>query len=204
MTCEIDKIGITDGIYLLSAIRSSSNEILESALGSPESERKENYYLLQNHIKKLISTSDGNEIIGIMEDLALSECEEFLLFTCNSYKFDYKITAHIKDELRKLIPKFSLSRIFSFIWAAVKNAILFSSLKECKNQQHAMNTIILNVVKYSQNKSFTKEFERPTKLPRSSLSIVIYEEILGIGDFGFLNNIFSIPLSFFDELGRYE
>jgi hypothetical protein len=116
------------------------------------------------------------------------ECLEYLIFTGKEHKLTIEPGEKTILLLHKLLNKYSVAQLYSFIWRATKDAVAFY-VRENTTKKHAINTIpgaIQRMAEKAEAEGWeTVSYRRNFKLPQSLMSEVLYNAILKIGDRGF-------------------
>jgi hypothetical protein len=153
----------------------------------------EDSFFLEKRLRELISKGQF-DVFNLQKLLAYLECEQCLKYQLDKYHFDFIISEKLKDTIWVLMEKLSVSQIYYLISLAVKNAVAFREEKQT-TRLHAINTIPIKLESLSIRAISEKwnGWYRSAILPRSALSIVLYETLFGEKeDIGF--NKVLVPL----------
>jgi hypothetical protein len=120
--------------------------------------------------------------------LASLECLEYLIFIGNEYKLTIEPGGKTAAMFVKLLERYSVAQLYSFIWRATKETVE-KCMRENTTIHHAINIIpsaIQRMVEKAEAEGWESvSYRRNFKLPQSLMSEVLYNEILKIGDRGF-------------------
>lgn len=112
--------------------------------------------------------------------LAVEECVQFTQDRAENYNLGMPPLERHRSQLELLLEKFSVSECFYFIAAAYLTASGFLGSQQCKGRPHALNTIPGRIEKLAmQPRQQIKKFDRTNAVPRSLLSEVLFDRMLG-------------------------
>lgn len=128
------------------------------------------------------------EMMQLRQSLALSECKAFYTHCLNERNLPSEIGKSAEAMLLNILRDNSVAQCYQAIWNGAVKAIDFKS-RQAKNGAHAANYMIGACLRYVDNARVqewdTKGFNRNSKMPRSILSLALYDVLLKIGDCGF-------------------
>ncbi len=173
-----------------------TNHVNYQLLIEPES----NYEELINdlmYLDKEEFLEDKGYCLELWREVALLECEEFLLYRMNAVGFEFTPGKKTNQVLLKLLDNFSVGQICNLIYSRVAGALQWHTEKRIPKQQ-AANSVISNLER-SGEKALVENwsvrgYTRNWELPQSQLSHVLYNTILGISERGFM----EVPTANFD------
>lgn len=146
-----------------------------------------NSYFFLDHIQKLIY------------ELCVEESLQYIDFRCLGLDVSFHARKKTTEYLTKIVNDFPVTQIYYFANKAVQNAHLFYAEGKAQSKNHAGNTIpekLINMANRALSENWNVyEFVRPTGLPRSTLSFVIFDLILDDKDAGFKFTIKDYLLS---------
>ncbi|WP_373033326.1 hypothetical protein [Sulfurovum sp.] len=144
----------------------------------------------------------------LWKEIAVYESIEYLQNRLNEYQLhSSKIGDKTIMTIAKTLEDYSVSQVFNFLWSAVKNAAAFKQ-KSGISQSHAINSIPGNILKrheFALKEGWDiKGYNRDYNLPQSTISEIVSNRILNIGDVGFKGNVtvrlLQQNLTYFDIL----
>lgn len=153
------------------------------------------------YVSKKLSSPDffeqnKEELKKLVQYLSFQECIAYMRCTMHRFYLDSPKGEAIESTLNLGLERFSTGQMHYFIWRAAKNASTFHRNRRGP-APHAVNTVNGNLLR-QMGKALLEEwdiapYERHRDLPQSSLSKVLYNQVLGIeGDSGFNRKLSSI------------
>lgn len=147
----------------------------------------------------------GAEILDLWIELSVEECVQYLDMKIKETRsLQFSAEEKTRTELRRLLQDYSVAQIYSFCFMAVKDASAFLDHVNCKGVKHASNTVPGSLksiaARYTTKGREAFPYHRDSRCPRSAVSRVLFDTILGLGDdVGFK----SPPVSYWKEkLGK--
>lgn len=120
--------------------------------------------------------------------VALEESKQYLLYRMQKVNFPFKIGEKTIAVLEDLLNHFSVGQIQSLIYRAVGNATRYYQENRISKQQ-AANTVVSSLQKMGEKALASNwdlnSFKRNYDLPQTSISQVVFDRILEIGNKGF-------------------
>lgn len=125
------------------------------------------------------------EAYEIWREIALYECLDYLIFQMKKVGFNFKIGDKTIAVTKELLDSFSVSQIYSIIYNSVTNATRYYQEGNVSKKQ-AANSVITRCKSFGE-KALMKgwelnKYKRPTELPQSTLSEVLFNNIYKIGN----------------------
>lgn len=129
------------------------------------------------------------EIHGLWLEIALEECIEYLLYKFSEINFEFSPAEKTYVTFQNLLVNFSVSQIYSIIYAGVNDASNKYMSKSMSSKKHAANYVITFCGYRGEtalrNNWDIKGFSRIRDLPQSELSLFLFEKVAKIGELGF-------------------
>lgn len=130
----------------------------------------------------------SQEFIELCEKIQMLKCLAFLEAKLQKHRLDFVPGEKTQNILKKCLKSFSVAQTYNFIWRAVQNAATYYSQGNVSKRQ-AANTVVGHIsrtLEHAKTNDWNmKAFDRDHNQPRSLLSYVIFNTILGSDDGGF-------------------
>ena len=131
----------------------------------------------------------ATEALKAWKVIAVAECIQYLLFEFNKIGFDFNPGDKTRAVFESLIEDFSVSQIYAIIWKGIKD-VSRRYLEKTITKKHAANSVISICQKYGENIKLNgwqaNSFARRYDLPQSELSAYFFNQVVKIGDKGFV------------------
>lgn len=135
-----------------------------------------------------LSENSPEEILDIYNEIAVSECIEYLLFQMKNVHFSFSPGEKTYKTFEIILQDFSVSQIYGIIWKAVADASK-QYLERKYTKQHAANIVIGSCERYAARAKLNNwqlpKYRRPREIQQSALSHFFYYRVINIGDDGF-------------------
>lgn len=129
-----------------------------------------------------------NGRLDIWRKVALQECLQYLAVALGEHCFSFNPGEKTYLVLNNLLEDYSVAQIYNFIWRAVRDAAAFY-VREAVSKTHAANTVIGAIQRYGEKAKAerweVKAYRRNFNCPQSTISEVLFNAVLRIGDDGF-------------------
>lgn len=126
-----------------------------------------------------------DELLDVWINLGVAECIEYAKSKAEEYNFRFEYEAKVSEIIRDLLHRHSVSECFYFISTAYWNAAAFIQSNKATCRKHAENTVPGKILSLA-NSGKSKFWDRPTSLPRSAYSLMLFDVILNAkNDAGF-------------------
>lgn len=149
----------------------------------------ETYTEIYNELKSGIQEQWKDEIFKTLFRIAREEVLQYVHIRADELKVDFTAENKTREVVNQLLQSFSVSEIYYFVKNSVENAHIYYSKGYASNKRHAANTIpnkILSLGERALNENWsTYKYNRDSRAPRSSISIVFYDFLLQENDSGF-------------------
>ncbi len=126
--------------------------------------------------------------VAYWNETALHECLQFFAYQGSCHRLPTPEGDKTKLMIRTLLQDFSVSQIYGFIWGAARDAAAYYQRGEVSKSQ-AGNSMVSSCRSRADRHRIegwdAKRFRRNFDLPRSEISMVLHDTILGIGEDGF-------------------
>lgn len=130
------------------------------------------------------------EVFSTWKKMALWECLEYLVFTLSEHKLELNPGEKTMDMFNRLLERYSVAQIYSFIWRAARDAAAFY-MRGGVAKKHAANTVVGTIQRMADRAEAeawnVSGYRRDFDLPQSTMSQVLYNAVLKIGAAGFEN-----------------
>ncbi len=126
-----------------------------------------------------------DELLDVWINLGVAECIEYAKSKAEEYNFRFEYEPKVSEIIRDLLHRHSVSECFYFISTAYWNAAAFIQSNKATCRKHAENTVPGKILSLA-NSGKSKLWDRPTNLPRSAYSFMLFDVILNAkNDAGF-------------------
>jgi hypothetical protein len=130
-----------------------------------------------------------NEVFNTLFRISREEVLKYVYISAEELRIDFTAENKTREVATQLLHNFSVSEIYYFAKKSVENAHLYYSKGLASNKKHAANTIpnkMLSLGERAQNENWnTYKYNRDSRAPRSYLSKIFYDFLLGDEDSGF-------------------
>ena len=131
-----------------------------------------------------------NEYLSLWKELALAECIAYLEVVMQDHGFLFDPGDKTMLVLSEMLETFSVSQGFSFIWSAVASSAAYYAREKANiSRKQAANSTVGTIQRRVERARIegweVKEYRRDRRLPESSISMVLFNTALQIGDKGF-------------------
>lgn len=130
----------------------------------------------------------SQEFIELCKLVQLQECLAFLTVKLEEHQLYFSPGEKTQNTIRKCLESFSVAQTYNFIWRATRDAAAYYMRSNVSKKQ-AANTVVRSISRsLEQALAYdwdVKAFDRDHNQPRSLLSYVIFNTILGSDDGGF-------------------
>lgn len=131
---------------------------------------------------------DLDEALQLWKELALHECLEFFAHQGRQHQLEPPAGEKTVLMFRSLLEDYSVAQVYNFVWGAARDAAAYYQRARVSKPQ-AANSMVGNcrsrAEKAKVEKWHVKGYGRNYDLPRSELSRVVHDVLLGIGEDGF-------------------
>lgn len=140
--------------------------------------------LLQNH-----------EFKSLCIEIQFRECLAFMEMQIREHNLNFSAGEKTRIVLTKALEKYSVAQVYAIIWRAVKDAAAYY-MRGSVSKSQAANSVVSNISrtldKNESNGWYGEGFKRNFKLPQSFLSILVFDQMLGVDDGGFNKALYAL------------
>lgn len=130
----------------------------------------------------------ASAVKGLWFDIALAECKEYYRHCAAERGLPESGATSTDAMLRNLLRDYSVSQCYRIIWAAARDTSDFLLRRKC-TRSHAANYMIGVCQRWADRARadnwYVQRYKRILSLPRSSISHVLFDVFLKIGEAGF-------------------
>lgn len=129
-----------------------------------------------------------DEADDLFRKVALHECLQYLRVVVEEHNFELRVGEKTVIVLNGVLRRHSVAQAYNFMWRAAKDAASFYVRKQA-SKRHAANTIPGSIQRLA-DRAWAEGWDVPAyrrhfQAPRSTLSCVLFDTVLEIGEAGF-------------------
>jgi hypothetical protein len=128
------------------------------------------------------------EALTLWKKVALSECKEYLLHSLQEHHLEFSPGEKTTQCLEYALEHYSTGQVFNVIWRAARDAAAYYQRGGVPKKQ-AANSAITAIQRYTERALaenwVIKAYRRNYKIPQTTVSAVLYNLALKLGDSGF-------------------
>lgn len=160
-----------------------------SLSGTNRSSLNEIYKVTYQELEAGIQEKWEAELLELLSNIAIEEVLQYIYVISNELKVQFNAEIKTREIANQLLNEFSISEIYYFAKKSIENAHLYYVKGLSNGKKHAANTIpnkMLSLGERARHEKWeTYKNNRDSRVPRSSISKVIYGFILQDEDAGF-------------------
>lgn len=159
--------------------------------GKERAKGGELYNAIYQELKLGVQYPYETELHDLLYEIAQEEVLQYVAFQAGELSVSFVAEDKTREIVKQLLHYFSVSEIYYFAKKSVENAHLYYTKGLAKSKKHAANTIPNKMLSLGERslveKWDTYKYNRISRVPRSHISIIMYDFFLQDEDAGFTN-----------------
>jgi hypothetical protein len=130
-------------------------------------------------------TSWCNELESFWKELAVAECEAYLIFCLDRHGLDFNPGAQTKATIDKALQWFTIGQIFNLIWRAARDAAAYLARERVSKQQAANSAVtrLRTSIERAYAEGWSLQpYGRDSRLQVSAISHLLFTSSLALSD----------------------